>query len=304
MSLARGADLLPAPPRAALAMPLPPDPLTAINLDDLLDAIGAAGWARPLLRPWLRPQARRFARVVREFDDRVGRHGLAAGGEWLVRRMAGGLQVTGRERIPARGPLLVLANHPGMTDTVALFAALAARPDLRVIAQDKPFLRALPHVVRQMIFLPEDGAGRTRVLRAGARHLQAGGALLTFPAGAIEPDPLAGGPEAALASLERWSSSFALLARAAPGVRVVPAIVSQVISARAVAHPVLQLRRTRAERERLATALQILWRPYRAQPARVAFGAPCPAALADAEALRNAVLARARALIATPQAWE
>jgi len=175
MSLARGADLLPAPPRAALAMPLPPDPLTAINLDDLLDAIGAAGWARPLLRPWLRPQARRFARVVREFDDRVGRHGLAAGGEWLVRRMAGGLQVTGRERIPARGPLLVLANHPGMTDTVALFAALAARPDLRVIAQDKPFLRALPHVVRQMIFLPEDGAGRTRVLRAGARHLQAGG---------------------------------------------------------------------------------------------------------------------------------
>lgn len=291
-------------------MPLASDPLIDINLDDLLDSMGLASgrgaFLRPPLRPLLRPNARRFARIVREFDDRVGAAGLAAGSEWLVRRMTGGLQVAGRSSVPASGPLLVLANHPGMTDTVALFASLRARPDLRVIAQDRPFLRALPNVAASVIFVADDGPSRTRVVRAGVKHLEQGGALLTFPAGAIEPDPAAQGMRPAVDALAAWSASFALFARAVPQARIVAAIVSQVISADALHHPLARWRRTTADREKLAATLQILWPPYQARPARVAFGALDAAqAHGTPAALREALIARAAALIESPPAdWE
>lgn len=282
------------------------DPLIDINLDELLDSIGLAG-RRPMLRGLLRPFARRFAHTVRRFDDEVGKGGLAAGSAWLVRRMTGGLMVAGATQVPSDGPLLILANHPGMTDTVALFASLAARRDLLVIAQDRPFLRALPHVARRVIFVAEDGASRTRVLRAGARHLAQGGALLTFPAGVIEPDPSAAGTSLAIDALQDWSASFALLARAQPATRIVAAIVRDVISADALHHPVTRWRQREADRDKLAATLQILWRPYQATAARVAFGvveAASGTQRADAAALRQAVIARAAALIASPPDYE
>ena len=178
-------------------MSLPPsatlDLLTDVNLADLLDAAGLSRLHGTLFGRLLRPPARRFARVAHEFDRRVGAHGLSQGSAWLMAQMTAGLRTWGAEQVPAHGPVVVLANHPGMTDTVALFCSLAHRPDLRVIALDRPFLRALPHVARQLIFLPGDASGRMAALRAGARHLQEGGALLTFPAGEIEPDPAAFG---------------------------------------------------------------------------------------------------------------
>ena len=289
----------------AAAMLQAPDPLIDLSLDDLLDSVGLVARRRALARPFFRPSAQRFARIVREFDDRVGRQGLSAGGEWLVRRMTGGLQVAGRSRLPASGPLLVLANHPGMTDTVALFASLRARADLRVIAHDRAFLRALPNVATRAIFVADDGASRTRVIRACVKHLEQGGALLTFPAGAIEPDPYAVGARRAVEALEDWSASFALFARAVPETRIVAAIVSQVISAKARQHPLTRWRRKEADREKLAATLQILWRPYQAMPARVAFGEPDEAYGKSAPELRRAIIARAGDLIESPPLdWE
>ncbi|MEO6626534.1 MAG: 1-acyl-sn-glycerol-3-phosphate acyltransferase [Burkholderiaceae bacterium] len=276
------------------------DPLTGICLEDLLDSLGAAARGRALLRPVFRPAAQRFARTVRAFDDLVGVHGLAAGSQWLVQRMAGGMRVAGFSRVPSHGPLLVLANHPGMIDTVALFASLAARPDLRVIAQDRPFLRALPNVASRVLFVAGDGASRSRVLRDGVKHLRQGGALLSFPAGRIEPDPVAAGAGPALESLQGWSASFALFARAVPQTHIVTAIVSQVVSAAASRHPLTRLRHAPADRDRLAATLQILWRPYRALPACVAFGTPYGVPGNGADGLRRAIIAQARMLMATP----
>ena len=158
------------------------EPLNGICLEDLLDSLGAAARGRALLRPVFRPAAQRFARTVRAFDDRVGADGLAAASRWLMQRMAGGLRVAGCSRVPSSGPLLVLANHPGMTDTVALFASLGGRADLRVIAQDRPFLRALPNVAASVIFVADDGASRTRVVRDGVKHLRRGAAWRDQPA--------------------------------------------------------------------------------------------------------------------------
>jgi len=275
------------------------DALTEINIVDFLDSAGLLRFQGTPLRGLFRPAARRFALTAHEFDSRVGEHGLAQGSAWLMGQMTAGMRTSGLEHIPAQGPVFILANHPGMTDTVALFSSLAARPDLRVIALDRPFLRALPHVARQLIFLPDDESGHMAVIRAGAKHLKEGGALLTFPAGEIEPDPATFGPERAVASLQKWSDSYALFARLAPQTRFVPALVSHVTSPAAQRHPLTLLRRTARNREKMAAALQVTSPRYRNLVARVTFGAPLSAVQGDVQALSASIAAQMRQLIFT-----
>lgn len=275
------------------------DALTEINIVDFLDSTGLLRFQDTPLRGLFRPAARRFARTAHEFDTRVGEHGLAQGSAWLMAQMTAGMHTSGLEHIPAQGPVFILANHPGMTDTIALFSSLASRPDLRVIALDRPFLRALPHVARQLIFLPDEASGRLAVIRAGARHLKEGGALLTFPAGEIEPDPATFGPQRAAASLQTWSDSYALFARLAPQTQFVPALVSHVTSPAAQRHPLTLLRRTARNKEKMAAALQVTLPRYHNLVARVAFGAPLSAVQGDAQALGASVAAQMRQLIFT-----
>ena len=272
--------------------------LTEINIADMLDAVGLPWLRGTPLRHAFRPAARRFALTAHEFDTRVGAQGLAQGSAWLMGRMTAGIVTSGLAHVPAQGPVLILANHPGMTDTVALFTSLASRHDLRVIASDRPFLRALPNVARQLIFLPEeDEGGRMAVVRAAARHLQDGGALLTFPAGEIEPDPAAFGTQRAVASLQSWSSSYTVFARLAPRTRFVPALVSHVISPDAQRHPLTLLRRSARDKEKLAAALQVALPRYRDRVARVAFGPSSNAGPGGAQALGASIAARMRQLI-------
>ena len=270
------------------------DALTEINITDLLESAGLARWRYASLRHLVRPVARRFALTAHEFDNRVGRDGLAQGSTWLMQQMTAGLRTTGLAHIPAQGPLFILANHPGMTDTVALFASLASRPDLRVIALDRPFLRALPNVSRQLIFLPPEESGRLAVIREGARHLKNGGALLTFPAGDIEPDPAVSGSAQAMHSLRSWSDSYALFARLVPGTRFVPTAVSHVISPAAQRNPLTFLRRTRHGKARLAAALQVALPRYRELVPRVHFMALPRMDQSDPQALCAAVATQMR----------
>jgi hypothetical protein len=235
--------------------------------------------------------------VAHAFDQLVGEQGLAHGSSWLVHRMAAGTRVSGGEHVPATGPAVVLANHPGMTDTVALLASLAARPDLRVIALDRPFLRALPNVARHLILVPDDKVGRMGVVRAGVKHLKQGGALLTFPAGEIEPDPATFGRRQAVDSLLRWSDSFVLFARRVPQTRFIPAVVSQVISPEAQRNALTLLRRTAHGKQRLAAALQVALPRYQRMVARVAFGPSQVASACAADSLRSAIIGEIRHLI-------
>ena len=271
--------------------------LTELNVADLLDAAGLPRWrGTPVCRA-LRPAARRFALAASEFDARVGEHGLARGSEWLVKQMTAGLVTSGLAHVPLDGPVVILANHPGMTDTVALFTSLVSRADLRVIASDRPFLRALPNVARQLIFLPLEADGQMLAMRTAARHLQGGGALLTFPAGDIEPDPAAFGSRRAADALNDWSSSYTLFARLVPATRFVPALVSHVISPDAQRHPLTLLRRSARDKEKLAAALQVALPRYRELVARVAFGPSAGAASDGVEMLHALVTARMQQLI-------
>ena len=283
--------------------------LLKINVDDLLEAWGLVRvrLGRRLLRKLARPPSAEFARQMCRFDDVVGAQGLQAGGTMLCRRYTGGVRAAGLGQVPPEGPLLVLANHPGLCDTLALFASIP-RHDLRVIAVDRPFLRALLHTSRYLELLPDDLEGRVGVTRVVARHLREGGAALTFPAGKIEPDPLA--LPGAVESLASWSESIGAFTRLVPQASIVVAMVGGVYDPAVLRHPLTRLRRRRADRELLAAALQLARRRYQKHPIDVAFAPPLSAATLlaldrDPARITRAVADVARQVLENwPTSWE
>jgi hypothetical protein len=277
---------------AATASPDHLEAITRACVDDLLSAfgLGSVGRWRLPLEFASRIPTRRLARQIAVYDWVVGEWGLAAGGAWALERMSRDAEVGGRETVPREGPLLLVSNHPGLADAVALFAA-TPRKDLRVVAAERPLLEALPNTKRHLLTVPEAHPGRFGLVRAATRHLRQGGAVLTFPGGRIEPDPatLPGAVEA----LDRWSSSVDLFVRLTPGLAIVPVVVSGVISPAALRNPLTRLRRRRRDREWLAATLQMLAPALRDVSVRVEFGSPV---LAGPEA-GDAVRAEARRLM-------
>ena len=237
-------------------MPSNVETLTQINLDDLISSFG---WQnRPFLARLLRrtfaapPQT--FAHQLVEFDSAIPMHGLVEASRCAIRNYVDDIRLFGRECIPDSA-FLALSNHPGMTDTLSLFIALN-RPDLRIIALDRPFLNALPNMSKQLAYVTDDSASRMRMIRQLSTHLRNGGAALTFPAGHIEPDPDV--HKGAVESLNSWTDSVGVFLRMAPGTAVLPVLVRGVVRQKTAHHPLTYLKRAREERQRLASALQLL----------------------------------------------
>jgi 1-acyl-sn-glycerol-3-phosphate acyltransferase len=230
--------------------------LTEINLDDLAASFGwqDSPFLSRLLRFVFRKPAEIFARHVIEYDEIVGLHGIAAGGWTLTRRYVKDLRIIGADRIP-ESAFLALSNHPGMTDTLALFAALK-RDDLRIIALDRPFLNSLPHTTAQLFYVYDEPAKRMALVRQVSAHLKKGGAILTFPAGQIEPDPDV--YPGAVDSLKAWTDSVGVFIRMAPEAAILPALARSVVAKKYAHHWLLKFKKTKEEREKLATALQLL----------------------------------------------
>lgn len=94
------------------------------------------------------------------------------------------------DRIPKKGPLVVVANHPyGGLEGIVLASVLGkVRPDVKVMANY--LLSGIPEM--QEMFIAVDPFGgpdsqRTNAagLRAAMRHLKSGGCLVMFPAGEV-----------------------------------------------------------------------------------------------------------------------
>ena len=234
--------------------------LTTINARDVLASLGIPKGTGPLRRHLellFRRPARAFARQMLAFDAAVDARGLREAATGIARIHAPGLRVRGAERLPPTGPLLVLSNHPGMADTLALFASIP-RTDLAVLAADRPFLRLLAAVSRSLIAVPEDRSSRSATVRRAVKHLESGGALLTFPAGTTEPDPAV--PRGAREAVEKWSDSTALFIRLVPDAVVVPVVVQGVLARWAQHSPLTLLRRAQQDRQFLGVMLQLMAR--------------------------------------------
>jgi hypothetical protein len=174
--------------------------------------------------------SRTLGRTLAGLDDAIATLGLPAAAAQALERFGVGLQASGVGL--GEGPRLVLANHPGAYDALALMSALG-RKDLRILAADRSFLRALPRLSSHLLFVAERPGERAGALKRAVRHLRSGGALLHFPAGRIEPDADFAPDTTAL--LEPWQPGVAALVAACARVdgRVVVAGVRGVHSPRA-----------------------------------------------------------------------
>ncbi len=288
-----------------------------IALDEMVAlAGGSAPVRRAAMRALLQLPAAALARSLVALDREMGRATLRRAALSILRRYdvsarveGPGLRLSPLDQaigpLPARGPLLVIANHPGLFDALALFAA-SGRDDLAVLAADRPLLRALPNVQRRLLLVGADGGDDLRsaaALRAAVRHLDAGGALLHFPAGRIEPDPRLAPPGDDV--LLPWRPGLGLLVRVAlrrrPDLRVVPVLVSGVTSRRARALAA-RLGRRQGLTDAVIPLLQLTFPGFGDVDVRVTVGDLVgAAALADdAEArLRAALEAIARRVRAT-----
>jgi hypothetical protein len=232
-------------------------------------------------RNWLKPVIAYFVRgfsfQAAAFDKNVARQGFHnTAGEWLLKWIPG-IDVMGQEQIPVDGPLLIVANHPGTYDGLAI-ASVVPREDLRIVAAGNPFFRSLPSTRQYFIYSTLDTYVRMTTLRNALRHLQAGGALLIFPSGKLDPDPLFYEQEARQA-LKQWSDSMGLFLRKVPQTKLVVAINSGFVAPEYLHHPLMRLLSGREGRQKLAEFFQVIAqvvfnRPASSQRPRIVFSEP------------------------------
>ena len=239
-------------------MTTPVETLTRINLTDMLDnfGLGRLRLGRGVLEHLCRAPARVLAEQAIRFDRCVGEAGLqAAARQWLSAHV-NRLEVVGAHHIPVSGGVILAANHPGLTDTLAVLSTVP-RADLRLVSADRPFVRALENIAQRTFFVSDRPGERLAVIRQVTRYLQQGGAVLICPAGRIEPDPAV--MPGAVESLQTWSESLDLFVRLAPQSVIAPTVVSGVVYGPALHHPLTRLCRSERDRERIAATLQAWW---------------------------------------------
>ncbi len=226
--------------------------------DEICKAFGfsPAGVVRRLLGPLFRLPTSRFGRIVYRADTEAGLSGLSGGARRILPDLE--LEVTswGAENIPLDGPLLLVSNHPGAFDSVAILSCIP-RQDVKVLISDVPFTRAFASARRYFIYVPLEASasGRLTTLRASIGHLRSGGALLDFARGEVESDPEIN-PDVDLC-IQEWSRSIEIMLREVPDCRLQVAIVSGALMPKYVFSPIVKIRRTAATRQKLAEFLQV-----------------------------------------------
>lgn len=206
-----------------------------------------------LISAALHAPAKRLADLAERFDDLVYRTGLKDASHSILGHFIRGMEVQGLEHVPSSGPLLVVANHPGMVDGLVIAANLP-RPDLKIVASAMPIFTELQAMKEHLIYTTRDTYERLAVVRQAIQHLRDEGAVLIFPRGVIEPDPavLAGAAE----SLNHWSRSLEIMIRQVPETQVLVTIVSGVLSSWSLRNPITRIRREINERQKIAEIIQ------------------------------------------------
>jgi hypothetical protein len=245
--------------------------------DEVFFALGMkrTGFLRRALGWSFHLPTHRFAQMMAEVDRVTEYGGLPAGCQTMSNFLNVKPSIKGAENIPLIGPAIILSNHPGAYDSIAL-GACVKRLDFKFIVGETGLYRTLPHIQPHLIMVSPDASQTMLALRQAIDHLQQGGILLQFGSGLIEPDP-------AIRSVgddvfDKWSRSLEIMLRKAPQTRVVPAIASGVLHERFASHPLTWLRKDAMDKRRLAEFTQVIQQliwpaAVKARP-RISFGHP------------------------------
>lgn len=238
----------------------PPQDQVALYRETLVEeiffALGCSrdGVIRKLLGPLAQLPAGRLGRIAARADNEVGLSGLSGGARLILPDLSIWPTARGVENIPREGPLLVVSNHPGGFDSLAIMS-FVPRKDLKVLISDVALTRALSNARRYFIYVPENDAGRSKALQESIGHLKSGGALLIFAHAEVEPDPELG--PGASEAIQEWSRSIEIMLRRVPETWLQVTIVSGAVMAKFMHSPITQIRKGAAKRQKLAEVLQI-----------------------------------------------
>jgi hypothetical protein len=283
--------------------------LQRLILDEMAKTFGAAtnGLLRRILGPVAALPTGRFSRLFAAADREVQRGGLPSGCARLLSDVGIGVTARGTEHLPTGASLLVVANHPGAYDSLALASSIRRR-DLKIVLREIPFFRAIPNASQRFLYATFEPMSSMVALRATIRHLHDGGSVLLFGTGTIEPDP-AFGP-GAISALGRWSRSIEIIMRHVPGLKLVLAAVSGVVTPAFVHHPLRLVRKRPVDRRRVTEYLQVITQMllprWFSVTVRLSFAPPVTVEDLSQESaggrLMPAVLARERRLLREHQA--
>jgi hypothetical protein len=226
--------------------------LSKLGIAELVGSVGLPRTKLVLRLFWIlfRIPMSRFATMGLTFDRLVAEAGFPKASEWALTHWCSHVTARGTQDIPAEGPLLIVCNHPGTYDALIIFSQVG-RQDIRWISTEIPFLENLPHTRNHVIFASRSNAlKRMSAMHRAIRHLQAGGALLYIGAGQLDPDP-AVYPNAA-EHIEEWLAGIDFFFQHVRGLRLMPAIVSGVVSPKWARSPITLLRRKGVDKRRLA----------------------------------------------------
>ena len=158
--------------------------------DEIFFALGLnrSGFLRRNLGWLFHLPTHRFAQMMAEVDRATENGGLPAGCQTMINFLNIQSSIKGNENIPLTGPAIILSNHPGAYDSIAL-GACVNRLDLKVIVGETGFYHVLPNIYPGLIMVSPDATQTMLALRQAVHHLQQGGILMQFGSGLIEPDP-------------------------------------------------------------------------------------------------------------------
>ncbi|MDP2990991.1 MAG: 1-acyl-sn-glycerol-3-phosphate acyltransferase, partial [Kiritimatiellota bacterium] len=213
------------------------------------------GLLRWLLGPLFYLPAHHFAHIFARLDNEVPYSGLSGGARLVLPDFSLHVNSRGAEFIPASGPLLVVSNHPGAYDSLAITASIP-RKDVKIVVSDVKFVHSLRAASQYFIYVPPETAGRMAVLRSAIQHLKNGGALLIFAHGEVEPDPAVS--PGASQSIQDWSPSVEIMLRKVPDAWLQIVIASHMLLPQFFNSPIARLRRQPHTRQKLAEVTQVI----------------------------------------------
>ena len=202
-----------------------------------------------------RKPTRWLADLLSRWDRQIERSSFVETARDALHLFTSGFELHSIEEIPQSGPLLAVANHPGMYDSIGAVVTVG-REDVRVVAARREFFRVLPHISNHLLTIETDTSLRLEAVRHIIQSLKDGQAVIIFPSGKLEPEPSL--MPGAVASLEQWSASVGVFLSKVPETRLLPILISQTLSPKAWQSWLARLPKTQKRRHQAAMGWQFL----------------------------------------------